>query len=225
MKDSGTAQYIKKYLGSDEHPMSLEEARASLFSLRDETYAGNVYMGAATAVIFRYRLLDIAAEVMGCPRHEGVTLVDRGPRPSCTNIRISRVSNLLLSVFLLLHVIQMYDALQNWPEVIVKFRNIYQSGLRNSFAPTLSFPTTVNKDQHIFQVGLQSLSRAFEYQTGTHYYKVMYNIEVLVFCLWWFGMVRICSLGGYCIYFIDHGSQGFMDFPKDHHSLVDVLSQ
>jgi hypothetical protein len=88
----------------------------------------------------------------------------------------------------------MYDALDNWPNIIVKFGNFYRSGISNNFTLPLSFPETVNTEQHRFQAGLQSLSRAFAYQAGSNYNKIMYNIEVLVFCLWWFGMVRLGHL-------------------------------
>jgi hypothetical protein len=48
----------------------------------------------------------------------------------------------------------------------------------------------MSREQQLFQFGMRSLTRAIEHQAAKKYDKVMYNIEVLVFCLWWFGAVR-----------------------------------
>jgi hypothetical protein len=49
--------------------------------------------------------------------------------------------------------------------------------------------TVISGVQHLFQSGLQSLIRVRGHQYGKNFNKIMYNVEVLVFCLWWFRMV------------------------------------
>lgn len=84
--------------------------------------------------------------------------------------------------------------------------------------------TTISGAQQLFQSGLQSLIRAGGHQRGKHFNKIMYNIEVLVFCLWWFRVVGTCRLS------IPFGSswpllQGFIDFPSDEETLRQSLNE
>jgi hypothetical protein len=53
-------------------------------------------------------------------------------------------------------------------------------------------PPVISGAQRLFQSGLQSLSRVRGHHHGKNFNKIMYNIEVLVFCLWWFRMVDAC---------------------------------
>ena len=93
VNDVGTGHYLQRFLGSDEHAMTLDEARESLLCRNEEPPASNMHLTAAAGVIFRYRLLDIVADIVGCPEPDGHTRVERGPRPGCSNVRLSRVSN------------------------------------------------------------------------------------------------------------------------------------
>lgn len=43
--------------------------------------------------------------------------------------------------------------------------------------------------QELFQCGLTSLIRARVHERGKSFNRIMYNMEVLVFCLWWFRVV------------------------------------
>jgi hypothetical protein len=84
--------------------------------------------------------------------------------------------------------------------------------------------TVISGVQQLFQSGLQSLIRASGHLRGKNFNRIMYNIEVLVFCLWWFRVV------GTCRPLITFGSslpvmQGFMDFPSDEETLRQSLNE
>jgi hypothetical protein len=118
---------------------------------------------------------------------------------------------------------QVFTTLNDWPEVVVEFRKLYNSrGIRPP--TTLTVPEMPDMHQKIFYAGVQSLTRASSHQAGKFYNKVMYNIEVLVFSLWWFGAVSTLSPGSVS-HFHSLTFQGFVDFPQDHTSLVQVLLQ
>ena len=76
----------------------------------------------------------------------------------------------------------------------MEFRNLYEKRLQQQHTATsLAIPNMPDMWQKIFLAGLQSLNRASLHLSGKFYSKIMFNIEVLVFCLWWFGAVNIST--------------------------------
>ena len=109
--------------------------------------------------------------------------------------------------------------------MVSNFRRLYTSSLH---APghDFSLPAPTDDRQQIFHAGIWSLTRAHQHQSAKIYNKVMFNIEVLVFSLWWFGSVRHCHCqlihsGNLTVIVV----QGFLDFPTHQASLFEVLSR
>ena len=81
-----------------------------------------------------------------------------------------------------------------------------------------------NADQRMFLVGLQSLRRAHAHQASKLFDKVMFNIEVLAFSIWWTRVVGNVS-GSFCKALLTHLMQGFPDFPRDQSDLLVQLQE
>ena len=113
---------------------------------------------------------------------------------------------------------QIFASLEDWTGVVQNFHKIYQmaqhrhfhvntgtsmdveDGFHNPKGPAILGPisgadsTIIRGAQQLFQSGLQSLIRVRGHQHGKNFNKIMYNVEVLVFCLWWFRMVSAYRL-------------------------------
>jgi hypothetical protein len=63
----------------------------------------------------------------------------------------------------------------------------------NSAGTIPAFTEGMNKEQQLFESGIRSLSRAHQHLVAKSLNKIMYNVEVLVFCLWWLGAVAIST--------------------------------
>ena len=64
--------------------------------------------------------------------------------------------------------------------------NITPSGASSS--------STGPRDLHVFSAGLESLISAMRHTQDANFHKIMTNIQLLVFALCWFGMVRFSPL-------------------------------
>jgi hypothetical protein len=71
--------------------MSVEEARTSLVCVPDEPQPANQYLVIVGNIIFRYRLLDIVADVLDSPRHQALTDIPKSTRPKNTTGRLDAV--------------------------------------------------------------------------------------------------------------------------------------
>jgi hypothetical protein len=116
------------------------------------------------------------------------------------------------------------------PRGVKEFQMDIEDGSNNTNSPAIAAQiggaesTAISGAQQLFQSGLQSLIRASGHLRGKNFNRIMYNIEVLVFCLWWFRVV------GTCRPLITFGSslpvmQGFMDFPSDEETLRQSLNE
>jgi hypothetical protein len=82
------------------------------------------------------------------------------------------------------------ELLQDWPKVLSKFRTM-QRGSKGSSTTAIDLEMrTGTADQQLFLIGLQSLRRAHRHHVSKNFDKVMFNLEVLSFTIWWFRVVR-----------------------------------
>jgi hypothetical protein len=186
-----TREFISQFLGSDEQ--GIEEAHLSLRKFNDGK-PHNQHLLVVALIIFRYRLLDIFADVLDVPRHPKFSAVPRMSKPKHSVLRLDRVwlIHLIPCYNNLILVIQIFENLRHWPSVILNFLKIHERR-QAQVLPANDVPMEVDSstsEHRVFRAGLQTLRRAHQYKTSTLYNKIMYNIEVLVFCLWWFGAVR-----------------------------------
>jgi hypothetical protein len=87
---------------------------------------------------------------------------------------------------------QVFLALKDWPAIVDKFRKMHNTSQRQGAAQTTTLSDIAlsdTKDRRQLAVGLQSLHRAQGYFQTNKFNKVMYNVEVLVFSIWWFSSV------------------------------------
>lgn len=110
------------------------------------------------------------------------------------------------------------------------FRRLYDTArLTSHQLASLSSITPVPREstsgpQELFKFGLSSLIRAGVHERGRSFNKTMYNMEVLVFCLWWFRVVGALQANNFIS--LSTGSlQGFMDFPNDGEALRQILDE
>jgi hypothetical protein len=61
--DPATRDFIRRFLGADEHSMSPEIAQSALLGLNDSTLVSNQHVLLASQIFFRYALLDTCADV------------------------------------------------------------------------------------------------------------------------------------------------------------------
>jgi hypothetical protein len=68
----------------------------------------------------------------------------------------------------------------------------------------MSAPTDhITADERMFHVGVAALARAQQHQAGKQYNKVLYNIDVMVFSIWWCAMVLSFFSCNKCFYLSD----------------------
>ena len=79
-----------------------------------------------------------------------------------------------------------------------------------------------NAEQQHFQVGLHALRHARKHQVDSQYSKILSNVDILIFCIWWFAMVGHTN----SMFFMSSqlSLQGFGDFPENHVNLAQTLA-
>ena len=80
--------------------------------------------------------------------------------------------------------------LKDWPKLVTDFRKSYDTRMaapNETPIPVISSSST--QEQKYLHTGVHNLLRAHRRQVGKNYLKMMFNIDILVFCLWWFGAV------------------------------------
>jgi hypothetical protein len=187
-----TREFIQQFLGSDEQ--GIEEAHLSLRKFND-VKPQHQHLLVVALIIFRYRLLDIFADVLDVPRHPKFSVVPQMSKPKHTVGWLDRVWVLHLTPHYnnLIIVIQIFENLRHWPQVILNFLKIHERRQGQAF-PNNDIAMEVDSSTSeccVFHAGVQTLMRTHQYKTSTLYSKIMYNIKVLVFCLWWFGAVHL----------------------------------
>jgi hypothetical protein len=181
--DPGTRNFVHKFLGSEQHGPSIEEARASLALMHKSPTPSNAHLIAAAQILFRYRLLDAFADVLDVPPHKSLQRVPRTPRPVGTVERLDRVRFLPHGKDSVTYLPQAIDSLQQWPNILTKFRKIYEA--RQHWVPTPIRPAPVTEKQSQFEIGIETLRSMNMHQVSKDYEKVMHNMDVLVFSIWW----------------------------------------
>jgi hypothetical protein len=81
------------------------------------------------------------------------------------------------------------ELLQDWPKVLLRFREMHATGRSSSMANVEPQTPVGNADQQVFTIGLQNLRQAHRHQVSKNFDKVMFNLEVLSFTIWWFRVV------------------------------------
>jgi len=89
--DPHTRAFLRKFLGSDDHALSIDEARSSLVVGSRYGNASNKHIVLAAHIIFRYRLLDVVAEVLGVPCSQDLPYISRIPSPQPVVGRLDKV--------------------------------------------------------------------------------------------------------------------------------------
>lgn len=80
--------------------------------------------------------------------------------------------------------------LKDWPNLVNNFRKSYDTRPEVSTEnPIPAIDKSSSEEQKLLHAGIHNLLRANRRQAGKNFMKVMFNIDVLVFCLWWFGAV------------------------------------
>jgi hypothetical protein len=81
--------------------------------------------------------------------------------------------------------------LQNWPKLVHNFRTAAEKKDEILSLPDMSSLLICGStEEKCFHVGLQSLVRARIHKIAKDFNKIMYNIEILVFTIWWIAVVR-----------------------------------
>lgn len=96
---------------------------------------------------------------------------------------------MVLAVSTLVLLSQTVVLLQDWPKIITKFRDMYSTAKGGSMGQTGLAISDGDATQRMFLVGLQSLKQAHVHHASKLFDKVMFNIEVLAFSIWWIHMV------------------------------------
>jgi hypothetical protein len=192
--DDPSRKFLVPYLGTKDDSRSNDEARSSLIKIRSNvpTVKG---VHTAAHLLFRYWLLDVMADVLDIPPYPNLESVPKATLHTSKNtarldrvccLRRSSVSHIFMNL-----TIQVFGILKDWTSIIATFKRLHTSRLHESNMADAQ--TTVepiyNADQQHFQVGLQALRHARNHQINTNYGKILYNVDVLVFCIWWFATV------------------------------------
>jgi hypothetical protein len=154
----------------------------------------------AVQVLLRYKLMDILANVLDCQRHPNRRVTPQSALPHLPQ-RMEQVRYLIVcqnfKIFTLCH--QLRHSISNWPSIVEKFRPIFAKGPGQGTGspasqlfnpPSSAGPSTLSAHAQVLKTGLTSLVSASRHMQDASYHKIMINIQLLVFSMCWFGMVR-----------------------------------
>jgi hypothetical protein len=189
--DPFTRDFVRDFLAADNPELSPEDALSALNLMNQSTSVSNMHVLFAAQIFFRYLLLDVCADAYGLPPAEFNRIMPSARRPSWGVEKMHKVSLMSFrraAVYVLVFS-QTVVLLQDWPKIITKFRNMYSSAKGGSVGQTPLAISDGDATQRMFLVGLQSLNRAHVHHASKLFDKVMFNIEVLAFSIWWVHMV------------------------------------
>ena len=86
--------------------------------------------------------------------------------------------------------------MEDWIGVVSNFRHLLGNigpTLQQMFEPQPCPEKGITGAQELFHWGLSSLIRFRIHEHGKNFNRIMYNMETLVFCLWWFQQVGVPS--------------------------------
>lgn len=90
---------------------------------------------------------------------------------------------------------QMFGVLKDWPKLVSNFRKSHDTRIYvPNDQPIPAIASSSSEEQKFFHSGILNMIRAHRSGVGMNYKKVMFNIDVLVFCLWWFGAVCLRNI-------------------------------
>lgn len=90
----------------------------------------------------------------------------------------------------------MLNGLKEWPAAVRKFSHLHEYNRRVDKSASaerwgVNTPEYPNIAQARFVSVLKGLTHAGAHNMGVQYGKILYNIEILVFTVWWFTEVII----------------------------------
>ena len=177
---------------------------------------------AASAVIFRYRLLDVLANVAGLPPNPHLPSVE-GVANSKMSARLQAVSSSLISQRTDAYIHQQIrKPLANWTQPIVSFEQLLQVATHDSqHQAVLPVPLSpIPAHQHFLQQSISTLLSARQRISTSKYNKALCNLELVCFALSWYAMVGTVSLTPLTSL---TACQGETDFPADTSTLLDTI--
>lgn len=150
-------------------------------------------------IMFRYRLLDLFAPLLGPSEIGNASVVPRAAKPRSTVRKVHKVTSFC---FLLIHTPmpifpKIYESLKDWPQILRTFCDLYRKHSPNVSENHNAISTSHNQVQRQFLAGINCFSSACRSREAVGYNKILCNILVLATCLWWFQMV--CWLTFACI--------------------------
>jgi hypothetical protein len=88
------------------------------------------------------------------------------------------------------------EKLNDWREPVLKFQQLYLGQKNAPASQVLLFnPASLpNNEQQGFFWGLQCLNNAYRQQVSKHYNKIVCNITVAAFAIWWITHVSLSNL-------------------------------
>jgi hypothetical protein len=98
INDRSMREFLHRFLGSEGTGITFEEARSALVRA-DSPQPANQQLVVGAQVLFRYRLLDVFAEVLDLPRHSQYREVAQTARPTCSVVHLDRVLFIFIFVF------------------------------------------------------------------------------------------------------------------------------
>jgi len=186
--------FVRRFLGADDHALSPDDALSALVRMTESASVSNIQVLFSAQIFFRYLLLDMCANAYNFPPTNSIPII----RDPCKSLWVDTINKVSRSGFLpfydpLTVIAQTVALLQDWPQLISRFRGMYSAAKGGSISETLLRIPDGNTAQWMFIVGLRSLTRARTHQASKLFDKVMFNIEVLAFSIWWIHVVRHVS--------------------------------
>ena len=180
--------------------MSVTEARSMILNMMKWDFQYSSQIDSVAQGLMRYRLIDILADVLGCEKHLCRKSFAPTAHPALP-ASIQSVGILYSPLELLFYNnLKIKKSLGDWPKTVAAFGQLLSQGvssrfsaLNTVFVPSSSPSFISSLEQIVFQTGIFNLVYASRHSQDIKFHKVMVNVQLVVFALCWFGMVR-CSL-------------------------------
>ena len=112
------------------------------------------------------------------------------------------VSSFWLDIFHCSSFYQTLGYLSNWPKLVHKFETIYNSQSNSQSRAIINLQPQRDqsgaqfgaRERQHFHAGLEILERVSDASINKDYAKIVFNFQILIFSLWWFGLVWANSL-------------------------------
>lgn len=214
--DKSMEKFLSIYLGA---PASdAESARHSLLSHAGQSYALDMQL--ACDVISRFRLLDIFTRVLQVPCDNPPIFHRLDKPPSCPQ-RFQKVIFLQVFIFKITLIDQqLCNGVADWPEALLVFLRHYHDNRDEASSDHLPVTSGMTQEQRRFLAGLGCLMQAHRKYTLKQLDKILYNILVAAFAVWW-----ITNVGSQLSVFMISADcpfpqQSFLQFPRNAEGLI-----